>query len=124
MANVDLILVAHGSRNGDGLEALEEFRADIEREIGPHQVILALMEFGAPSLSEALENLISGGARHIRVLPLFMAAGKHVARDIPEKIREISLKYPHTKIEMLPMISEFPEVRQVMQNIAAGAVKP
>ena len=44
----------------------------------------------APSLADVVREAARDGKLHLRVLPLFLAAGAHVAEDIPRQIAACS----------------------------------
>lgn len=74
-----LLLVAHGSRRGDGSVAARGIAATIATSRRFAEVGLAFLE-EAPHL-EQWRQLVHG--RDVLVQPLMMAAGVHLERDIP-----------------------------------------
>lgn len=58
------------------------------------------------------------GKLHLRVLPLFLAAGAHVAEDIPQQIADAQMSFPQVKIELLQPIGEHPRVKELFREIA------
>ncbi|MBC7906700.1 MAG: hypothetical protein H7Y60_08145 [Rhodospirillaceae bacterium] len=79
VASTSLLLVAHGSRRGDGAVAARNIAAAIAASRCFGEVALAFLE-EEPHLAH-WRQLVQG--RHVLVQPLMMAAGIHSERDIP-----------------------------------------
>ena len=79
---------------------------------------LAYMEFVYPTLAEVVRKLQQDGKAHLRVLPLFLAAGVHVAEDIPRQIAACEESFPQVKIELLQPIGEHPRLQELFREIA------
>jgi len=57
---------------------------------------LAYNEFCAPTLEEAVEDVIEGGAMHITILSSMLTpGGSHAEVEIPGTIRQLQATYPH-----------------------------
>jgi len=80
-------------------------------------VKLAYMEFVEPTLSTIAEQCAKNGVGKLRVLPIFMAAGAHLATDVPEEVRKIKKRHPQLEVEVLPPIGEDPRMFLLMQEI-------
>lgn len=99
MADTAFVLLAHGSRDPAWAEPFER----LARSVGAR---LAFLELGAPTVSEAVAEAVSEGARVVRLLPLFMAVGRHVRRDIPACVDALRAAHPGCRIELLPALGE------------------
>ncbi len=121
MSRTRLILLAHGSRDDQWRKSFETFRDDVVSELGKPSVSLAYLELTAPTLGEAITEAAREGVERIRILPLFMALGKHLDRDIPRQIQEITAKYPKLKIELLSAITSHPAVYDAMKAVVKQA---
>ncbi len=121
MSRIRLILLAHGSRDVQWRKSFETFRDDLASELGKHSVSLAYLELIPPTLEEAIMEAVKEGVERIRVLPLFMAMGKHLDRDIPKQIQEITAKHLKLKIELLPAVTSYPAVYDAMKATAKQA---
>jgi sirohydrochlorin cobaltochelatase len=97
------ILLAHGSR--DPLWA-QPFR-DLCQRLGKNHsnVSLAFMELCEPGLSEMVDRAAARGASRIAVLPLFLAAGRHLREDVPLQITQIA-EDTGLSVTLLPAIGE------------------
>lgn len=79
---------------------------------------LAFMESASPSLEETVHALTRDGITRISVLPLFLARGRHLRRDLPQMIEELQSRYP-VRIELLPPIGEHPILAAALEQIIA-----
>jgi sirohydrochlorin cobaltochelatase len=70
-----------------------------------------------PTLPEAIEALAREGARAVRVVPVFLAAGGHVKRDLPRLVEAARAAHPSLRIEVDPPIGE---QEAVLRAIAAA----
>lgn len=108
------ILVAHGSRDPQWAHTFVDMTL-AARQDNPNTA-LAFMELNKPSIEDVVQSSIDGGFRHFIILPLFLARGKHLKRDIPEILRQLEQELPITT-ELLAPIGEHPEVATAIANI-------
>lgn len=84
------ILLAHGSSDPNWLAPFETLLQRIRGELTDSaRVELAYMELADPSLEHSIRQLADQGYRHIDVLPLFFAAGRHLRKDVPAMLNEL-----------------------------------
>ena len=93
----EIILLGHGSRRAEANQGLLVVAEKVNRLLG-QSVTPAYMAHDRPSLPEAVEAKIKGGAERIIIMPLFLFRGIHVSVDIYEELREIREKYPNVEI--------------------------
>jgi len=110
-----LVLLAHGSKDPRWREPFQQALLEALRH--SQNVRLAFMEFAGPTLLDVAEETSRAGVSHWRVLPLFMAAGAHLATDIPEQVLQVQSRYPHLQIEVLPPIGEDPRLERLIRQI-------
>lgn len=95
------ILLSHGSKvkasNEASFEVLEKLRGKMKH------VELAFLELAEPDFESAVCVLKESGVDSIKVLPLFLAPGKHVREDVP-LLREICAKKYRIEITVLDYI--------------------
>jgi sirohydrochlorin cobaltochelatase len=113
-----LVLFAHGSRDPDWLKPFEQLREAISRQTPHVAVALAYLEAATPDLNHCVRSLAADGITAIRVLPLFLAMGKHLRTDIPALAGRIKLDFPDLEIEFLPALGEAPEFVAALGAIA------
>ncbi len=85
------ILLSHGSKvkasNNASFEVLEALRKNIQN------IELAFLELSEPDFESAVKKLKQSGVGSIKVLPLFLAPGKHVREDVPALRAMCAKKY-------------------------------
>ena len=121
-----IVLFAHGSRDARWQMPFNELTNELKGRLGPDAVRLAYVEFIPPTLRDVAGEAVGDGKRKLSVLPLFLAAGGHLAEDIPTQVAESRRLFPQLHIELLPPIGEHPRVKKVFQEIVceyAGASK-
>jgi sirohydrochlorin cobaltochelatase len=115
-----LVVFAHGSADSRWRVPFEELTANLAEHHGAGKVRLAYMEFAHPSLADIAREAARDGKLHLRVLPLFLAAGGHVAEDIPRQVAAVQMSFPQGKIELLQPIGEHPRVKELFREIACN----
>jgi sirohydrochlorin ferrochelatase len=105
--NLGVIVMGHGSRLGYNSDIMELNAARL-RERGYQNVYVGYNEFNSPTISETIERMKEDGMDQIIALPLFIASGKHLSKDVPASLgipercdsakvlykgREISIRY-------------------------------
>lgn len=110
------LLIAHGSRLE---EANEELRRLVERlsDRIEHKIIACFLELVEPSLATAIDQAVAGGASRVKVLPYFLAQGRHVGQDIPKILQDKRRQYPQIKIEMLQYLGADPMLLELLEKI-------
>lgn len=110
MTKPTLLIVAHGSRrhaSNEEVRALaRRLAASRHPDIGDIEV--AFLELAEPSIADGLANCVNKGAREIVVFPYFLAAGTHVAADIPEEVTAFRAKHPHVEVTLTPHLGAAP----------------
>jgi len=123
MKKTCLILLAHGSPDPRWRGNFDKLLAALQASCGPERVRLAYLEFAAPTLYEAAGAAARDGFCHLRILPLFMAGGGHVDRDIPVQVEQLGWELPEVVIEILPPVGEDPRVFAAIGSIAQEALR-
>ena len=111
-----LVLMAHGSRDPRWRGTFECLYEYVRTRFGQN-IKLAYMEFVGPTLMDIARECHAEGVRSLRVLPLFMAGGAHVATDIPEQMQQVRDALPDIQIEAMAPIGEDPRMFAVIQEI-------
>ena len=119
--NSALILFAHGSRDPEWVRPFENLRHSIQQRAPGVTVALAYLEVTDPDLPECIRALAEQGIGSIRVLPLFLAMGKHLRSDIPALAAKVAAEFPELRIEFLPALGEAPEFADALSGIALRA---
>lgn len=70
---------------------------ELLRRRAPPGIIIhgAHMEMAEPTLDDGFRACVEAGARHIVVVPYFLAPGRHSTTDIPNMAAEAASKHAH-----------------------------
>lgn len=96
-----LLLIAHGSRNKTANDEIMQLAQRVQQLDDDRfaAVVPAFLEFAEPDIVSGIEECVARGASRITVLPYFLAAGNHVARDIPAVLDLARKAHPGLDIE-------------------------
>ena len=109
-----IVLVDHGSRRAEANAILSEIAERI-REAAPGRIVeIAHMEFATPSLADAVDACVEGGAKEIVVHPYFLAPGNHSTRDIPRLARDAAERHPGVAIRIAAPLGAHPKIAEVV----------
>lgn len=120
MQDSRLVIFAHGSPDIRWRLPFEELTASLIERHGAEKVRLAYMEFVRPSLADVVREAARDGKLHLRLLPMFLSAGGHVAEDIPRQVAAVQVSFPQVKIELLQPIGEHHQVKKLFWEIACN----
>jgi sirohydrochlorin cobaltochelatase len=120
-----LILFAHGSR--DAAWALP-FEAILEKiqTISPNLPCgLAYLELMQPDFATQTAALVTQGVQHIRVLPVFLAIGKHLRIDLPAFVQQAITTHADVGLtfEILPAAGETTTLQNAVVDLALQDLK-
>ena len=119
-ASSAIVLIAHGARDPDWRQPFEAIKARIEQRLPGARVALAFLEFMAPPLDAAVDALVDEGAQRIVVIPVFMAQGGHVKRDVPLILDALRARHPGVTILLAPAVGEADAVLDAIASWAIG----
>ena len=117
-----IILFAHGARDPEWANPLRRIQAVVREHMAGVQVELAFLEFIAPSLPESTAQLVAQGARKIVVLPMFIAQGGHLKRQVPEMLDGLRSTYPDVQFSLGAAIGENEIVVQARAALEAAGL--
>ena len=120
-----LLLFAHGSRDPAWRVPLDAVRDQVATQ-HPGACVLGFLEFMQPSLDEALDGLALAGERHIQVLPLFWASGKHVRADLANALAAFGQRHPGVRVDVSASLGEAPAMQEAIAQwaVAEGRARP
>lgn len=104
---IGILTIGHGSRLPYNNQVVTEI-ADIIAKKHPEYVVKAgFMEMSTPSLEEALLSFQGTGVSTIVAVPVFLASGVHITKDIPAilkldpETKEGSIKMDGQQVKIL-----------------------
>ncbi|MBK9614183.1 MAG: CbiX/SirB N-terminal domain-containing protein [Uliginosibacterium sp.] len=116
-----IILFGHGARSADWARPMEMLAATVKERAPDTAVRLAFLEFMSPTLSEAIDEAVAAGAGEVRVVPVFLAQGGHVKRDMPEIIAAARVRHATVDIRLMPALGESLLVLAAMAEVIVSA---
>ena len=123
-----LLLFAHGARDPRWSAPFEDVAARLRGLAPEAPVELAFLEFMAPGLAEAGARLAAAGCSAVDIVPLFLGAGGHVRRDVPELVAALAAAHPTVAWRLCAAVGETEEVIAAMaaaaRRLAAEADPP
>lgn len=120
MSATHLLIIAHGSRREASNDEVRRLAGRVRDLCAPglDHVEVAFLELAEPSIPEGLTRCVAQGAREIVVFPYFLAAGTHVALDIPEAIGAFELEHPDMRIRLTPHLGASDALPHAILSVA------
>ena len=113
-----IILFAHGSRDPQWHQPVQQVAERI-RQLDPQvQVRCAYLELTAPDLPTCADELIRSGISSISIIPMFLGVGRHAREDLPRLLAELQTAYPSVRFGLQPAIGEDARVLDLLARIA------
>lgn len=122
MKKTALILFAHGSRTAQWADPFYRLQQHIERNRPDILALPAFLEAMQPTLQGAMAQIHAAGLREVVVLPVFLAAGAHLKRDLPLLVAQATRQYPDMRVRVLPPIGDNDALLQAIANWASAAI--
>ncbi|MFZ5484601.1 MAG: sirohydrochlorin chelatase [Pseudomonadota bacterium] len=115
-----LLIVAHGSRRAASNEEVRRLAAAVAglHSPGIDHVECAFLELAEPDIPTGLARCAERGAREIVVFPYFLAAGTHVAEDIPDALAEFQAGHPDIAVRLTPHLGASPVLAGAILEVA------
>lgn len=113
-----LVLFAHGARDPEWANPMRRLQAAIRQRAPEMPVELAFLEFMVPSLPECVAELVAQGAEKLVILPMFIARGGHLKREVPEMLDVLRSTYPDVEFSLCGAVGEEEVVIQAMADVA------
>jgi sirohydrochlorin cobaltochelatase len=113
-----ILLFAHGARDPDWAAPFHRIQSRLRKAQPAAIVELCFLELMSPSLPEAVEGLAARGIGLITVVPLFLAQGGHLKRDLPQIVDEIRRKHRQLDISITSAIGDAEELTDAIADWA------
>jgi sirohydrochlorin cobaltochelatase len=79
---------------------LEKLAAHLADKMPDTKIVAAYNEFCAPSIEDAVDNLVASGVKSISLISsMFTPGGSHSDKEIPEDVAELRKKYPDVNFQ-------------------------
>lgn len=109
-----IILLAHGSSDKRWCETFEKLAAPTLASVDNARV--AYMELAEPSIDTVVGEGVTEGATEFTIIPLFLAAGRHLRKDVPAMIEDLEKEHGAT-IQLAPPIGENPLLGKAIRDV-------
>ena len=99
-----LLIAAHGSRRAASNHEVEQLAEVVAAQAGDRYGYYgaAFLELAEPSIEAGLRQCAEVGATRVTLVPYFLAAGRHVAEDIPDIVVRMRKELPGVAIDLAP----------------------
>ena len=112
-----LVLLAHGSKDPRWRVPFERTVDAVRGQSGETEVRLAYMEFVKPTLMDVARECLGQQILLLKILPLFLSTGAHLATDVPGQVNQAKAQFPQLEVELLSPIGEDPRLTGLIQQI-------
>ncbi len=92
-----IVLFAHGSRDPHWHEPIAAVAQAIAERSPDTLVRCAYLELSAPSLPQAVGDLVAQNTDASRLFPLFLGVGKHARQDRPQSMQGLRQAHPQVQ---------------------------
>jgi sirohydrochlorin cobaltochelatase len=118
------VLIAHGSREEKWQKPFRALKDRVQEHLGKDAIVeLCYMEFCEPTLEQVVGSIMARDkSMEIVLMPVFLASGGHVDRDIPLQV-ESARKQFGCKIEIKPPLLESSGVAEAFTAAIIDAVR-
>ena len=113
-----LVLLSHGAKTAEWRENMEALQREVFKQNPAQKTRLAFLNLMAPSLNDALTELIVENETAITIAPIFIGTGGHIARDIAEIVASFQNQHPNVAFNLLPPLGTQPLVLSAMAAVA------
>lgn len=123
------MLVGHGTRDQQGTDEFFQLGNRLAERLKPAPVATALLEFQQPTIPQAWDELVRGGATHIHVAPLLLFAAGHAKDDIPKVVAECQRVTPGVTFDQSRPLSRHRAIlelvtRRIVEAVQAESIEP
>lgn len=115
-----LLLIAHGSREGDCDRVMRKVLEKVKSSGAVGLAEVAYVQFQRPTIEEAVRALAGSGAREILAVPFFLFEGVHVKCDIPHQLRKAGSEYPGLRILLTRPLGYDEKLAEVVLDRISG----
>ena len=113
-----IVLFAHGARDPEWAGPVRRLAALLESRAPAVRARPAFLEFMTPDLDAAVDELVAEGVRRILVVPVFLAQGGHLKRDVPQQAAAAARRQPDCSLILAKAVGEDDRVLAAMGEFA------
>ncbi len=109
-----VILLAHGSSDQRWCETFERLAEPTLRSV--ENSAIAYMELAEPSLEAVITESKQHGVGSFTIVPLFLAAGRHLRKDVPAMIDDLEARHS-VSIRLADPIGMNPKLGEAIRDV-------
>jgi sirohydrochlorin cobaltochelatase len=113
-----IVLFGHGSRDPLWRLPMETVAARLRTAKPDALVRCAYLELDAPSLPQAVDDVVSAGAQQVTVVPMFLGTGRHAREDLPALVGQLRVAHPQVTFILQKPVGEDRRVLDLIAQIA------
>lgn len=113
-----ILLFGHGARNPEWAEPFHRIRELILAQDPAALVESGFLELMQPSFDAGIDALVRQGANEIIVVPVFVAGGLHVKKDLPQMAGNAMERHAGLVIGLASPVGEADPVLKAMADYA------
>ena len=118
-----VILFCHGSSNPLWAAPFRELTTELQAKYGANQVHLGFLELSEPNLETLVRKIAQSGPGHVKVLPVFLSAGKHLREDVPPLLVKFGEEYQDLTFELLEPVGRQPAFITMLDGLVGENLK-
>ncbi len=116
--NSGVILFAHGSRDPLWRRPMEAVAARVAARSPGTPVRCAYLELTEPDLPSTAAELAGLGLASVRIVPMFLGAGRHVREDLPALVQDLRQRHPQVAWDLQPPVGEDDRLLDLLSDLA------
>lgn len=120
---VAVVVAAHGSRAAAANDAHHRVVAGLGERSG-RTVLAAFLELVEPSIPDAIDAAVAGGASTVLVVPYFLHPGRHSTEDIPAIVADARERHPAADLRLLDLFGADPALVDLLAAQVGAALDP
>jgi sirohydrochlorin cobaltochelatase len=113
-----ILLFGHGARRPEWAAPFHRIRTAILAADAEVRVEFGFLESMRPSFDEGIDALVQQGATEIVVVPIFIAGGSHVHKDLPQLAANAMERHAGVSIGLAAPVGEARSVLAAMADYA------
>ena len=118
-----ILLFGHGARNPEWAQPFHRIRDAILARDPATLVEPGFLELMRPTFDEGVDCLVRQGAAQIVVVPIFMAAGSHIKKDLPQMAADAMGRHAGLVITLAAPVGEAEPVLAAMAEYALDGLR-
>lgn len=126
MPDPAVVLLAHGSPDPDWMAPVHRTADALRARMPEHAVVVATLGGEHDTaLETSVDALVAAGHARIVVTAVFLSpGGRHVKRDIPERVRALQARHGSDRVALVPgALGDDPAVADALADAAERAVR-